>query len=238
MADNPRYGRPNAEMLRTWINRPADEDGPFWALNLMKYRPVADYADGTTGVSGKEADDKYAPTDVMRDLGAMFTFLGDVVDQSGAEPRWDRIGIVRYPTRASFMAMQRRKDFQEKHVHKDAGMEFTIIVACQPEGAPTAPTPDGTMVLRVSRVVERLLGDNGEDAALPAVDGATRIATFSVEGTIIGDDRRWTHAAFDIAPTDDVVAALVKSADAVEEQFTIVVDPKMDALAKSIETAR
>ena len=25
---------------------PADEDGPVWMVNLMKYRPTADYADG------------------------------------------------------------------------------------------------------------------------------------------------------------------------------------------------
>ena len=43
---NPGYGTPNWEMLQRWLALPAEDDGPFWALNLMKYRAVAAYADG------------------------------------------------------------------------------------------------------------------------------------------------------------------------------------------------
>ena len=48
---------------------------------------------------------------------------------------WDRVGIVRYPSRRAFLAMQQRDDFKQKHVHKDAGMEFTIVMSTLP--APT-----------------------------------------------------------------------------------------------------
>ena len=32
--------------IRGWAMMDEAADGPFWALNLMKYRDVAEYADG------------------------------------------------------------------------------------------------------------------------------------------------------------------------------------------------
>jgi len=86
----------------------------------------------------------------------MVAFAGDVVDQHGSDPRWDRIGIVRYPSRAAFFAMQQRDDFKDQHVHKEAGMESTIVMSCLPvDGAPHAATPDGgQVVLRVRRFAD------------------------------------------------------------------------------------
>ena len=40
----PRYGTPNWEMIGSWLELPAEQDGPFWAVNLMDYRELADYA--------------------------------------------------------------------------------------------------------------------------------------------------------------------------------------------------
>ncbi len=231
----PRYGTPNIDMLRTWVRRPAEHDGPFWALNLMQYRAVADYGDDEGGGdrprSGKEADDAYAPTEVLADIGAMVALFGDVTAQSGGEPRWDRVGIVRYPTRSSFMAMQQRKDFQDKHVHKNAGMEFTIVMSCLPTGAPPEGTAEagGSLVLRVARVAA--------GGALAPVAGATPVMSFTVEGVIVGDDRTWTHAVFDRAATDAVVAALATPGPGVEEQYTLTIRPSIDALVHSVETA-
>ncbi len=42
-----RYGTPNFEMIRGWLSLPADQDGPFWVVNLMKCRTVADDGDGS-----------------------------------------------------------------------------------------------------------------------------------------------------------------------------------------------
>ena len=35
--------------------------------------------------------------------------------------------------------MQTRPDFKDKHAHKDAGMEFTIVIGCVPIALPTRP---------------------------------------------------------------------------------------------------
>jgi hypothetical protein len=229
---SPRYGTPNFEMLKTWIGRPPEEDGPFWALNLMKYRAVAAYDDGrTSSVTGREADDAYAPLGPLAAVGAVVAFHGDVVRQRGSAPEWDRVGIVRYPTRTAFFEMQQRDDFKRLHTHKEAGMEFTIVMSCLPDAATTpVETPPGTaVVLRVARV------SAGTD--LPQVEGAIRLSTFDVEGVIVGDDRTWSRVAFDAAPTPEVAAALLASTTDLEETFVLEVAPAIDATYDTIRTA-
>ena len=78
-----------------------DEDGPVWMVNLMKYKEVTEYADGRkSAVSGREADDIYAPVDVLSDIGAQIVFVADVDQQLlGDSPIWDRVAVVKYPTR-------------------------------------------------------------------------------------------------------------------------------------------
>src|SRR4051794_31878232 len=96
---NPGYGMPNWEMLQRWLALPTEDDGPFWALNLMRYRAVAAYTDArgdAATVSGKDADDAYAPLGPLAAIGATVVFHGDVLDQRSGAPAWDRVGIVRY----------------------------------------------------------------------------------------------------------------------------------------------
>lgn len=157
-----------------------DADGPIYMLNLMKYRAAADYgSDGEAGVSGREADDRYAPIDVLAKIGAKVVFTAEVL--AGSED-WDRIGIVCYPTRRAFIEMQSRDDFKQKHVHKDAGMDHTIVMGTLPvDGLPGRTKPS------------RILLEVWQGEA-PAGDGIA----FSVEGTIVGDGRPWTGARFSV----------------------------------------
>ena len=226
MADRPKpaYGTPNWEMIGRWLHLEPEDDGPFWALNLMKYHPVAQYMDGSTAVSGREADDAYAPLGPLAAIGAAVAFHGDVVDQRLGEPVWDRVGIVRYPSRAAFFAMQQRDDFKAQHVHKEAGMEFTIVMACLPTGYDADAASDGSLVL----IVER-------GAAEPAaVAGATEVASFAVEGVIVGDERSFDRARFVRAANNEVLAALVEAASAADEAHVLVVDPAIDRLVATI----
>lgn len=65
----PRYGVLNDAYLGSWLQRD-EPGGPMWALNLMKYRPFADYRDGRkTSLSGIEADDVYSPDEELRAVG-------------------------------------------------------------------------------------------------------------------------------------------------------------------------
>ncbi|MFM7534643.1 MAG: hypothetical protein ACKO91_02460 [Acidimicrobiales bacterium] len=176
-----RYGtvdRDYALRLATW---PPDEDGPALMVNFLRYRERAAYAHGEA-LSGREADDRYAPVDVLADLGARIVFTGDVVDSGEVSQGWDRVAIVRYPTRQSFIAMQRRDDFKERHVHKEAGVEFTINCTALPEG-PVAGDDGG------SGTVTFVLWPEGTVPPAVLEQGARLV----VEGRVIGDERRWGH---------------------------------------------
>lgn len=170
----PSYGRIDAGYASHLAACTPDADGPIFMVNFMKYRERADYGDGRDeGLSGKQADDRYAPLDILAEIGAVVVFFGDV-EPGGA---WDRIGIVRYPTRRSFFAMQARSDFRQRHAHKAAGMERTIVCGALPTGV-RPPVSDGPCVLFE-------LVTAGTVLARPAA-GQLR-----VEGTILGDGRRF-----------------------------------------------
>ncbi len=182
-----RYGRINKEMVLGWMKLPPEDDGPFWALNLMKYRDVADYGEGGSSAAktGREADDEYTPRESLAGIGAKITFAADVERTLiGDGTDWDRVGIVRYPSRKAFFEMQQREDFKKSHVHKDAGMEFTIVMSCLPVTPFTgAPNRHPYLELTVTAAENK-----------PA--STDNLGAFDVEGVIVGDDRTWNHATF------------------------------------------
>jgi uncharacterized protein (DUF1330 family) len=235
--NRPRYGQVDREYGMRLATTPPDDDGPVWMVNLMKYREVAQYEDGrASALSGKEADDEYAPLDSLAAVGAKPVFFGDVDQQLlGEVPVWDRIGVVKYPTRRSFIEMQSRPEFKTSHAHKDAGMEQTIVMGCQPMDVPTMPAgiesvdwadvphpptaDDGpVMVLHVIRfedaeaahVTPTEMEAYTSAAAVSAGRHGGRIAGwFAVEGTIVGDGRSWHQVRFNAFPSKAAFMAVV-----------------------------
>jgi hypothetical protein len=206
----------------------------------MKYRDVADYADGRgDAVSGREADDRYTPRESLAAIGAEIVFVGDVEQQLlGTDVTWDRVAVVRYPSRRSFVEMQKRPDFTEAHKHKDAGMQQTIVMACNPMEAPAIPpdapaiedvphpptAEDGpVMVLHVIRFENKdsipEMSTYTDHAGRIAVPHGVRISGwFSVEGTIIGDGRPWDQARFNAFPSKRAFMAVVLDPDRLKAQ--------------------
>jgi hypothetical protein len=207
-----RYGRLDKDFVARMYAVTPEEDGPLLMLNLMKYRAWADYGDERPRITGREADDLYAPLGVLADLGAEVVLFGNVVEQPRGDEAWDRVAIVRYPTARSFLDMQERPDFIAQHVHKDAGMERTIIALCRPlagvlgtgdrllvdlvSGTQQQAAP-GQLVLRVegcpvndgrpwSTVVITALGDDGSPTEHLAGDGvqATSVAVAALLNTL------------------------------------------------------
>ncbi len=237
MSEAPRlthkYGTIDKDYAIHLATRPPEEDGPIYMVNLMKYHEVAQYASETgpdQPVSGREADDRYNPSSILGKLGATIVFVGDVVGNHVGTEDWDRIAIVRYPTRKSFIDMQSRKDFSEKHVHKAAGMQRTIIVCCRPQdlsldtrGRPK--TDDNRLVAMVVRQTPN------RDAAFGQLPGATNLAA---EGTIIGDGRKWDTVQFVPVASDDEVELLAKSipGTADSDTYVMTVRASMDAITQ------
>jgi hypothetical protein len=260
-----RYGVVDRDYGRRLATMPPDDDGPIWMVNLMHYRDRADYGDGDDrGRSGREADDAYAPLDVLMSIGAQVVFVADVEAQLlGDEPRWDRVGIVRYATRRSFIEMQSRDDFRDRHVHKAAGMDTTIVMGCTPALIPappglpdwsTVPHPptdtDGpVVVLHAIRFADRQRMGGYEAAAgqIAVPQGARPAAWLDVEGTIVGDGRTWDQVRLNAFPSrrafDAVVAdqgrqeAQASHRDpAIADTYALVLRPTIDRLAEAIST--
>lgn len=240
---NPGYGTVDTEYARRMLATPPAEDGPVWMVNLMSYRDVAQYADGReTTLTGRQADDLYSPVDVLADLGAEPVFFAEVDAQLlGESPSWERVAVVKYPTRRSFLEMQQRPDFQAKHVHKEAGMAETIITACLPIPSPNgslapASVPDWSDVphpptdddgpVTVLHLIRFHPGKADTDmasyqrhAAEVAVPHGLRVSGwFGVEGTIVGDGRAWDQARFNAFPSKAAFRAVVLDPDRLEAQ--------------------
>jgi hypothetical protein len=243
---SPRYGTVDREYGMRLATTPPNDDGSVWMVNLMKYREVADYADGReSAISGREADDLYTPLESLAGVGAELVFAGDVDQQLlGDSPVWDRVGVVKYPTRRSFIEMQSRPDFQKQHAHKDAGMAETIVIGCQPIDVPTVaagieqvdwadvphpPTADDgpAMVIHVLKYHDAAAaGITPDDMAAyqraagdVAVPHGVRISGwFAAEGTILGDGRTWDQVRFNLFPSRAAFMAVVMDPARLEAQ--------------------
>ena len=132
--------------------------------------------------------------------------------------------------------MQSRPDFQALHVHKEAGMERTIVMGCHPMAGPDAPdgvTPpdwtDGAASAdarrRPGRGDPRLRFRETAAAARrdprrtwrptreprrpsPSPTGPASPAWFAVEGTIVGDGRSWDQVRFNAFPSKAAFTAV------------------------------
>jgi len=237
MTDAPRlkhkYGRIDTDYAMALATRAPEDDGPIYMVNLMKYHEVAQYAEDVgveKPISGREADDRYNPASILAKIGATIVFVGDVISNRAGDEDWDRIAIVRYATRKSFIDMQARKDFGEKHVHKAAGMQRTIIVCCRPEDVSLdqhgRPKSDDNRL--VAMVVQRT-SDRG--AAFREVPGAVNLAA---EGTIIGDGRAWDTVQFVAVDSIDQLNGVIASLPGYPqgEAFVMGVRASMDAITQ------
>ena len=209
------YGKINKEYGFSLATCPPEKDGPIYMVNLMKYHEVAQYDGADTeaaAISGREADDKYNPASVLNKIGADMVFIGDVTANLLGNEDWDRIAVVRYATRKSFIDMQSRKDFSEKHVHKNAGMQRTVIVCCRPEDTSidTRERPAPSLELRtVAMIVRQTPQRDTAFASLPEA------VNFAAEGTIVSDGRMWDTVQFiPVQSADEVPAIAARIADA------------------------
>ena len=248
------YGKADVDYAVRMMKMKPEEDGPVFMVNFMHYKKEADYGDsGEKGVSGKEADDRYSPVDVLGKIGAYVAFHGDVVDQSGsATPAWDRIGVVCYATRKSFMDMQTRNDFKEKHVHKAAGMDKTFVIGSLPrDGAEPGDYRSkkherGVVAVSAHKAldgttVDHLLAALQASRTIASSNGCSHGQWYDVEGTIMGDGRNWDVICFDSFPdvdayrswrgavgSDSVAQLLVDSARV--DSYCVAVEPQIDRI--------
>ena len=235
-----RYGQIDYDYALKLAGTPPEQDGPVWMVNLMHYRDQADYSDGrASAISGKEADDLYAPIGPLKAIGAEPVFLADVDTQFlNDTPSWHRVAIVKYPTRRSFIEMQQRPDFKELHAHKEAGMAQTIVAGCLPMSIPSLP-PDApswddvphppsqadpyVVVVHVLKFKDderrQEMATYTDHAATISLHHGVRLAAWmNVEGTIMGDGRTWDQIRFNVFPSREAFMKVVLDPARLEAQ--------------------
>lgn len=126
---------PTADQVRAL--RDNGRDGPVVMLNLLKFRETAVYDDGEA-ISGAEAYARYQHAFTVT-VGAIsqaeILFEGPVeqvfIGIAGtAETDWDKVLIVRYPTRGHFLAMMADTGYRQALRHRYAGLARTVLLQC------------------------------------------------------------------------------------------------------------
>lgn len=115
-------------------------DGPVVMMNLLKFRKTANYSPdaGMASCSGKAAYDRYqhaftvavgaiSQAEVLYDGPCEQVFIG----QAGTDAtNWDKLLLVRYPSRQHFLAMMADDSYRDALVHRYAGLERTVLIQC------------------------------------------------------------------------------------------------------------
>lgn len=258
--ENPSFGvRNNAVFEQIEATADSAEDGPFYMLNFIKLRDNACYRDGReSDLTGTEANELYTALPHLTAIGAEPVFVGVVEsDLLGDGVAWDWVAIVRYPSREAFLGMVADEAFQAELVHKDAGVEKSIVMlgdlrdSILPPGYMPGPSPYPATAEDLAIDIVHLLkyAEGGEEEMAlyqqAAMDialevGVYPVACFDVLGVLVGDGRSWdelrinhmpSHAGFDAVVADPKrKAGEVHRNAALEDSYSVVAAPFIDAL--------
>lgn len=125
--------------------RDQGREGPVVMANFLKFRAEARYPAGhpDAGGTGAEAYARYqhAFTVTVGATSQAEVLYEGPVEQcvigvaGAAESDWDRLLLVRYPSRRHFLAMMADDTYRAALVHRYAGLERTVLLQCGPAGA-------------------------------------------------------------------------------------------------------
>jgi uncharacterized protein (DUF1330 family) len=110
----------------------ATHQGPVVMINLLKFKERAAGEEGT----GADAYNRYgtAVSKLLAVRSAKIVWAGRpaaVIIRSEAD-QWDAVALVEYPSVPSFVEMATSAEYQKIHVHREAGLESTRLIACSP----------------------------------------------------------------------------------------------------------
>jgi uncharacterized protein (DUF1330 family) len=116
---------PNEDQIKGFFE-PAP-DGPIYMVNLLKFKPRAEYEDGrSTELTGKEAYEIYsnAVSELLLEFGGSACFFADVerLTLGEVEELWDEVAVAMYPSRSAMLEMMQSPSMQEIAVHRAAGL--------------------------------------------------------------------------------------------------------------------
>jgi uncharacterized protein (DUF1330 family) len=118
------------EHLNDAALRALPDDAPVVMLNLMRFREKSLDGNG----SGWDAYLRYSKLTIglIKAQGGTIIWTGDAEAVALGVPdahRWDYVALVRYPSRASFLAMMRSPEYAIANVERENGCADHAIVA-------------------------------------------------------------------------------------------------------------
>jgi uncharacterized protein (DUF1330 family) len=115
------------------------EDGPFVMVNLLKFKPRAEYEDGSDShLSGQEAYARYAEGvgKLIEGLGGRIRYAGRVTGLliGEVEDLWDMVALAEYPSLAAFRDMATSPAMHAIEHHRKAGLAGQLNIRTRPRG--------------------------------------------------------------------------------------------------------
>jgi len=123
---------PTKDQFRALRDDP--HEGPIIMVNLLKFHEMAQYPDdapeAAENLTGEAAYARYEAGlgDFIAACGGEMVYTGKAVRFYIGEGEWDRVLIVRYPSRAAFVAMVTNPDYQIPHRHREAGLKHQDLI--------------------------------------------------------------------------------------------------------------
>ncbi len=115
----------------------AAEDGPFVMVNLLKFKPWAEYDDGSdAGLTGAEAYARYgeAVRKLVEGLGGKVRYSGRVTGLllGQVDELWDMVALAEYPSLAAFREMATSPAMHAIEHHRKAGLAGQLNIRTKP----------------------------------------------------------------------------------------------------------
>jgi len=113
------------------------EDGPFVMVNLLKYKPHAEYEDGADAhLTGAEAYARYgeAVREMVAALGGRIRYSSTVTGLmlGEVEELWDAVALAEYPSLAAFRQMAMSPEMHAIEHHRMAGLAGQLNIRTKP----------------------------------------------------------------------------------------------------------
>jgi uncharacterized protein (DUF1330 family) len=105
------------------------EDGPFVMVNLLKFKPKAEYQDGSDAhLYGDEV------RKLVEDLGGKVRYGGHVTGLmiGEVEEIWDMVALAEYPSLAAFRQMAMSPQMHAIEHHRKAGLAGQLNIKTRP----------------------------------------------------------------------------------------------------------
>lgn len=127
--------QPGGEQAKAFFS--SAEDGPFVMVNLLKFKPFAEYEDGSDPhISGAEAYGRYTAEvrKLLRSIGGRSLYSGPVTGilLGEVDDLWDMIALAEYPSLAAMGEMMRCPEMQAISHHRRAGLAGQLNIRTKP----------------------------------------------------------------------------------------------------------